>query len=180
MRECEWGMLRERRRHRMWSRLQAVSTEPNVGLEPTNHEIMIPAEVRRSTNWATQAPWIKVFCCIDSVSLITCRHAGKAQFLGPCNWILAPRPWKIHINITLWFISYRLLKKYFHSGARGWLSWLSVWLRLRSWSHGSWVKAPHRALCWQLRAWSLLQILYLPLSLSLPCLCSVSLSLLQK
>ena len=34
-------------------------------------------------------------------------------------------------------------------GAPGWLSQLSHRLRLRSWSHGSWVWAPHRALCCQ-------------------------------
>ena len=33
--------------------------------------------------------------------------------------------------------------------APGWLSWLSVWLRLRSRSHGSSVWAPHRAHCCQ-------------------------------
>ena len=59
----------------------------------------------------------------------------------------------------------------------GWLSQLSLGLQLRSWSHGLWVGAPHWALCWQLRAWSLLQILCLCLSLPLPCSCSVSLSL---
>ena len=32
------------------SRLQIVSTEPDTGLEPTNHEIMTQAEVRSSTN----------------------------------------------------------------------------------------------------------------------------------
>ena len=67
------------------------------------------------------------------------------------------------------------LKINFKRGAPGWLSRLGVWLRLRSWSHSSWVRAPSRALCWQLRAWSLLQILCLPLSLPLPCSCSVSL-----
>ena len=36
------------------SRLQAVSTEPDVGLEPMNREIMTWAEVGRSTDWATQ------------------------------------------------------------------------------------------------------------------------------
>ena len=46
------------------------------------------------------------------------------------------------------------LKKFFW-GAPGWLSRLSVWLWLRSWSHGLWVWAPRRALCWQLRAWGL-------------------------
>ena len=34
------GRVRERGRHRIGSRLQAVSTEPDVGLELVNHEIM--------------------------------------------------------------------------------------------------------------------------------------------
>ena len=46
-------------------------------------------------------------------------------------------------------------------GAPGWLSRLSVRLQFRSWSHGSWVRAPRQALCWQLRPWSLFQMLCL-------------------
>ena len=42
------------------SRLQAVSTEPNVGLEPMSCEIMTWAQDGRSTNWATQAPLMEV------------------------------------------------------------------------------------------------------------------------
>ena len=38
------------------SRLWAVSTEPDVGHEPTNREIVTWAEAGRSTDWATQAP----------------------------------------------------------------------------------------------------------------------------
>ena len=38
------------------SRLWAVSTEPDLGLELTDHEIMTWAEVGRLTDWATQAP----------------------------------------------------------------------------------------------------------------------------
>ena len=38
------------------SRLWAVSIEPDVGLEPTNCEIMTWAEVDALTDWATQAP----------------------------------------------------------------------------------------------------------------------------
>ena len=38
------------------SRFWAVSTEPNAGLELTDHEIMTWAEVGRLTDWATQAP----------------------------------------------------------------------------------------------------------------------------
>ena len=67
-----------------------------------------------------------------------------------------------------------------HTGALGWLSRLSGRLQLRSWSHGPWVRAPHRALCWQLRAWGLFRILCLPLSLTLPHSCSVSVSRINK
>ena len=38
------------------SRLWAVSTEPDAGLELTDREIMTWAEVRRLTDQATQAP----------------------------------------------------------------------------------------------------------------------------
>ena len=54
--EHEQRKSRERGRHRIWSRLWAVGTEPNAGLAPTNCEIMTWAEVRRLTNWATQVP----------------------------------------------------------------------------------------------------------------------------
>ena len=47
----------------------------------------------------------------------------------------------------------------------------------QSWSHGLWVRALCQALCWQLRAWSLLWILCFPLSLSFPCSHCLSLSL---
>ena len=67
--------------------------------------------------------------------------------------------------------------KNFGVGAPGWLSQLSVWLRLRSWSPCLWVRAPRRALWWQLRAWSLFQILCLILSLPLPHLFPVFLCL---
>ena len=38
------------------SRLRAVSTEPDTGLELVNHKIMTWAEVGHLTDWATQAP----------------------------------------------------------------------------------------------------------------------------
>ena len=38
------------------SRLSAVSTESDVGLEPTNREIMTWAKVGLLTDWAMQAP----------------------------------------------------------------------------------------------------------------------------
>ena len=39
------------------SRFWAVSTEPDVGFEPTNLEDMTWAEVECLTDWATQRPW---------------------------------------------------------------------------------------------------------------------------
>ena len=38
------------------SRLWAVSTEPNTGLELTSYENKTWAKVGRSTDWATQVP----------------------------------------------------------------------------------------------------------------------------
>ena len=67
-----------------------------------------------------------------------------------------------------------------YPGAPGGLSRLSVRLRLRSRSHGLWVRAPRQALCRQLGAWNLLRILCLPLSLPLPHSCSVPLCLRNK
>ena len=60
-RETEWEPGRGREREgdaesKATSRLRAVSTEPDTGLEPTNREIMAWAEVGRSTDRAPQAP----------------------------------------------------------------------------------------------------------------------------
>ena len=70
----------------------------------------------------------------------------------------------------------KVITKFHTFRAPGWLSLVSVWLWLRSWSHSSWVQVPHWALCWQLRALSLLWILCFPLSLPLLPSCSVSVS----
>ena len=43
------------------SKLWAVSTEPDMGLEPMNCEIMTWAEVGCSTDWATQVPQFGAF-----------------------------------------------------------------------------------------------------------------------
>ena len=69
--ECERGRGSEGEvdtESRAGSRLWTVSTEPDVGMELMNLEIMTWAKVGRLTNWATQAPlwtlfgsWFKVF-----------------------------------------------------------------------------------------------------------------------
>ena len=51
---------REREKHRIWSgfRLWAIGTEPDVGLELGNLEIMTWAKVRCLIDWAAQVPQI--------------------------------------------------------------------------------------------------------------------------
>ena len=83
------------------------------------------------------------------------------------------------INL-LWLQSFLVIFQKAFLGAPGWLSRLSVRLQLRSWSRLTGVWAPRRALGWWPRAWSLLPILCLPLSLPLPRSCSVSLCLKNK
>ena len=39
---------------RLW--VVSISSEPDTGLKPMNHEMMTWAEVRRLTDWATQVP----------------------------------------------------------------------------------------------------------------------------
>ena len=72
----------------------------------------------------------------------------------------------------------QIIKEIFR--APGWLSRLSLWLQLRSWSRGLWVWALSLALCWQLRAWSLLPSLSAPPPRMLCLSLSLSLSKLNK
>ena len=52
---------RKREKQRIQSQLHADARKPDAGLKLMNLEIMTWAEVRRSTNWATQAPLNKMF-----------------------------------------------------------------------------------------------------------------------
>ena len=52
------------------SRLWALSTEPDAGLELTDREIMTQAEAGRSTDWATQAPLEHSFLKIIELLLV--------------------------------------------------------------------------------------------------------------
>ena len=95
--------------------------------------------------------------------ILIANHSGNQNVNS--KWLRTTKRWTTHSWV-----------KNSHLGVPGCLSRLRVQLCLRSWSPGSWVWALHHTLCWQLRTWSLLQILYLPFSLPLPCLCSVCLS----
>ena len=80
----------------------------------------------------------------------------------------------LNCTLSFWFI---YIKIYAFLRVPGWLSPGSIWPRLRSWSHGLLVWAPHRTMCWQFRAWSLLRIHCLPLFPLLPRSRSVSLKI---
>ena len=118
------------------SRLWAVSTEPDAGLELTNREIMTWAKAGRLTDWATQAP--QNFIDLKKTAFSFTEDSVNQWQTGEIGLELKSK----HIN--------RLRMRI--NGAPGWLSRLSVQLRLRLWSRGLWVRAPHLALCWQLGA----------------------------
>ena len=90
--------------------------------------------------------------------------------------------WNNYINTEIIYRDIHGNLKQESAGAPGWLCRLSVRLWFRSWSRRWWVQAPRRALCWQLRAWSLLWNLCSPLSrsLSAPPLLILCLSVSQK
>ena len=119
-RQHEWGRVRERRERdtesETGSRLWAVSTEPEAGLELTDHEIMTWAEVGNSTDWATQAPlkysghlnehrgawvaqsvkWPTLAQVMISWSVSSSPASGSvltAQSLGPVSDSVSPSLW---------------------------------------------------------------------------------------
>ena len=132
---CEQGGSRERGRHRIWSRFQALSCQHRAWCGARTHKL-----------WD--------------------HDLRQSQMLNRLSHPGAPTNWNLNKNLKRTehrFQSRWEIWRVADFGVPGWLSWLSVWLRLRSWSHSLWVRAPHQALCWRLRAWSLLWIL--PLSL---------------
>ena len=88
----------------------------------------------------------------------------SAQVIPPGSWVWAPHqalryqqsplgilcpPFCPSPHLRALTLSLSKINKTLKRGAPGWLSRLSIWLWFRSWSHGSWVWAPHRALCCQ-------------------------------
>ena len=67
------------------SRLWAVSTEPDAGLEPTDHEIVTWAGVRHLTHRATQAPQIAFFFTARGCKTRTTRNSKSDWSWGLCG-----------------------------------------------------------------------------------------------
>ena len=77
----------------------------------------------------------------------------------------SPHIWKgtslFSVHVTHFHAKTLFFKEYIFSGVPGWLNWLNLCLRLRSWSYGPGIGALHWSPC---SVWSLL----LPLPLSFP------------
>ena len=104
------------------SRPWTVSTEPNMGLELTNCEIMIWAKVGCLTDWATQEPqWILHFfrrAYFRDWRWLTCLLLIVKGVKCPGHWAL-PR---LFVE-TMWF----MMNTCFSSGSMGfWSLWLVV------------------------------------------------------
>ena len=95
------------------SRLPAVSTEPDVGHEPTKRRIMTWAEVRHSTDWGTQAPqWFlepKIWMAAvltDTVVSMPLSNKDKRPyrylwFQTITTQFFLPFPWHIFASLTV-------------------------------------------------------------------------------
>ena len=80
------------------SRLWAVSTEPDTGLEPTNGEIMTWAEVGHLTDWAIQMPLLQANSYKLLVSFHFCPQClKKALNLLITSW----RKWYIRERYSI-------------------------------------------------------------------------------
>ena len=197
-RDREWvgEGQRERDTHTIRSRLQALSCQHRVQHGAQTHRLWdndlsqsctlsqlshpgAPELDHFLTPYTKINPkWMKDLNVGQETIKILEENISRNLFdFGQSNFLLdtLPKGRETKTNKSYWD-----LIKIKSSGAPGWLGRLSVRFRLRSWSHGPRVRAPHQALCWQLRAWSLFQILCLPLSVTLPRSCSVSLCLKNK
>ena len=149
-----------------WARAEGGYLDSQFCALSSRPHLLLCLYKRHTKDFPLAAVWL---LCLCSRRTRFCQPR-KIRELSPLGLINIKRPGNIlPENLSS--------QKANSTGAPGWLSQLSVRLQLRSWSHGLWVPAPHRALHWQLRAWSLLWILCLPLSLPFPYSCSVSLSL---
>ena len=97
------------------SRLWAISTEPDVGLEFTNHEIMTWVDIGRSTDWTTQASLM--FGQFISLSLSLCLCIFLYIFFFSASFVCA-----IRLILILFFYT-------FFISPSSLLAFLSFWIK---------------------------------------------------
>ena len=67
------------------SRLWAIGPEPDTGLKLTDHEIVTWAEVRRLTDWATQAPLLmlfEIYLSVDQLKIFFLNDQHNGHLIG--------------------------------------------------------------------------------------------------
>ena len=114
------------------SRLRAISTEPNVGLKPTNSKMMTWAQVGHSTDWATQVPlfiflmfifereraWMSACVCARAHEQGRGRERGRQDLKWALCW--QQRAWcgaRIHKLWDHYLSRSRMLNQLSHPGA---------------------------------------------------------------
>ena len=82
------------------SRLWAVSTEPDMGLELINYEIMTWAKVGHSINWVTQVPLRFYFKVISTPSMGLELRAPTSRIACVTNWASQVLRWRALLNMS--------------------------------------------------------------------------------
>ena len=90
-------------------RLWAVSTEPNVRLKIMNCEIMTWAEVRHSTDWATQAPHQRFLFFFHNILLLIYISGSKSL------------PYIFNTILFYFILSYFIFYSFFWETEREWV-----------------------------------------------------------
>ena len=132
------------------------------------------SRVACSTDWASQVlPVLNTFNSVIYSTIHRVKCHIPSPFLQLSNYCSFQKFSKFSQLLNLFFQmnhtiqSVKLSKGLPQGRLGGSVSWASdSWFWLRSWSHSSWVQAPHWALCWQHRA--CLGSYLSPTSLSLP------------
>ena len=177
-----------------------LAQNPKIASVSYAHRMPVRNDTCWNYKWDVRVHSIFLLCGLQKRAYLRCRMTQSPGYLGGNTYLIClvlfgrematetrtggyEKIFPVtsivqQIHVAYYGISWCFsLFKTHNPGAPGWLSPLSIWLQLSSWSRGLWVPVLHRVLCWQFRAWSLLRILCLPLSLPLSCSCSVSLCL---
>ena len=105
------------------SRLWAVSTEPDVGLELMNREILTWVEVGRSTDWATQAPPILIvfysfYGWVAQKSSLLIQHGASQAHTFRLHWYIFAQDGSFGVSVTSLITNNSLFA----------LVWISLWI----------------------------------------------------
>ena len=176
-RDRVWAGEGQRERHRIWSRFQSLSCQPRAQCGAQTHKPWDHDLSQSQTPNQLSHPGSPL-----SLSKTKAKNSQGLQKQGESEKLFlsrgAQRDSTTNCTTVLHMESQNRKRTL---GRRAWVAHSvkhPTWLG--SWSHSLWVWAPHKALCWQLRAWSLFQILCLSLCPSPAHALSLSVSKINK